>query len=69
VVNDLVFATTVDGNIYGLDTKSGGEVWQAALPAGSNAGVMPSGEHLIAGAGLPVAEGQVPEIVAYRLGG
>jgi glucose dehydrogenase len=69
VVNDLVFATTADGNIYGLDTKSGGEVWEAALPAGSNAGVMPSGEHLIAAAGLPVAEGQVPEIVAYRLGG
>ncbi len=69
VVNDLVFATTAEGTVYGLDAKSGGEVWQATLPAGSNAGVMPNGEYLIAPAGLPVAEGQVAELVAYRLGG
>jgi outer membrane protein assembly factor BamB len=69
VVNDLVFATSAEGSIYALDSKSGGEVWQATLPAGTNTGVMPNGEYLIAPAGLPVAEGQVPEIVAYRLGG
>jgi alcohol dehydrogenase (cytochrome c) len=69
VVNDLVFATTFDGVVYALDSKSGGEVWQATLPAGINTGVMVSGEYLLAPAGLPVAEGQVPELVAYRLGG
>jgi outer membrane protein assembly factor BamB len=69
VVNDLVFETTADGAIYGLDAKSGGEVWQAALPAGTNAGVMVNGEYLIAAAGLPMVEGQVPEMVAYKLGG
>jgi alcohol dehydrogenase (cytochrome c) len=69
VVNDLVFATTFDGSVYALDAKSGGEVWQAALPSGINTGVMADGEFLIAPAGLPVAEGQTAEIVAFRLGG
>jgi outer membrane protein assembly factor BamB len=69
VVNDLVFETTSEGTIYGLDTKSGGEVWQGSLPAGTNAGVIANGEYLIGAAGLPLAEGQVPELVAYKLGG
>jgi outer membrane protein assembly factor BamB len=69
VVNDLVFETTFDGVIYALDSKSGGEVWQATLPAGINTGVVANGEFLIAPAGLPIAEGQVPEIVAFRLPG
>ncbi len=69
VVNDLVFQTTVDGALYALDGASGGEVWQTALPAGTNVGVMVSGGTLIAPAGLPIAEGQVPEVIAYRLGG
>lgn len=69
VVNDLVFATTADGIVYGVDAGSGGEVWQTSLPAGINVGVMVSGDTLIAPAGLPLAEGQVPEMVAYRLGG
>lgn len=69
VVNDLVFATSVDGVVYALDAKSGGEVWQAALPAGINTGVIANGEYLLAPAGLPVAEGQVAELVAYKLGG
>jgi glucose dehydrogenase len=69
VVNDLVFETTAEGAVYALDASSGGEVWQTSLPAGTNAGVMADGDTLIAPAGLPVAEGQVAELVAYRLGG
>ena len=38
------------------------------LPAGSNTGVAVSGNTLIAPAGLASAEGQTPELVAYRLG-
>jgi len=68
VVNDLVFATTSEGFVYGLDAKSGGEVWVTSLPAGTNAGVIASGEYLLAPAGLPLAEGQTPEMVAYKLG-
>jgi outer membrane protein assembly factor BamB len=69
VVNDLVFATTADGVVHALLAESGGEVWQAALPAGTNAGVMVSGDMLLAPAGLPVAEGQAAKLVAFKLGG
>jgi len=69
VSNDVVFATTADGAIHALDSAKGGEVWQAALPSGTNAGVMISGDMLVAGAGLPAVEGQVPKLVAYKLGG
>jgi outer membrane protein assembly factor BamB len=69
VSNDVVFATTADGAIRALDSGKGGEVWQAALPSGTNAGVMIDGDMLVAGAGLPAVEGQVPKLVAYELGG
>jgi outer membrane protein assembly factor BamB len=69
VVNDLVFATTADGVIHALKKETGGEVWQSALPSGTNAGVMVSGDMLLVGAGLPTAEGQTSELVAYKIGG
>lgn len=69
VANDLVFATSSEGIIHAFEGKTGGEVWQAALPAGANAGVMISGDTLVAGAGLLAAEGQQPTLVAYKLGG
>ena len=69
VSNDVVFATTFDGKVWAYDTQSGRQLWQEQLPAGSNAGVTISGETVVAPAGLASAEGQTPEIVAYRLGG
>ena len=69
VTNDLVFATTSDGKVHGFETGSGNVAWQVTLPAGTNAGVMVEGDTLIAPAGLPAAEGQTPQMVAYRLGG
>jgi outer membrane protein assembly factor BamB len=69
VVNDLVFATTAEGVVHALKAESGGEVWQAALPSGTNAGVMVSGDMLLAPAGLPLAEGQTAKLVAFKLGG
>lgn len=68
-VNDLVFATTFDGKVHAFDTKSGRQVWQEELPAGSNAGVTVAGDTVVAPAGIASAEGQKPEIIAYRLGG
>ncbi|HEY6145829.1 MAG TPA: PQQ-binding-like beta-propeller repeat protein [Solirubrobacterales bacterium] len=67
VVNDVVFFTTFDGTVHGLDVKSGGEVWSASLPAGSNSAITASGDTLLVPAGIATAEGQQPEIVAYRL--
>ena len=69
VVNDVVFATTADGIVHALKADSGGEVWQAALPSGTNAGVMVSGDMMLAPAGLPLAEGQKASLVAFKLGG
>jgi outer membrane protein assembly factor BamB len=68
-VNDMVFFTTFDGTVHGLDAKTGGEVWQGALPAASNTAVAVDGDTLLVPAGLPTAEGQTAELVAYRLGG
>jgi outer membrane protein assembly factor BamB len=67
-VNDMVFFATFDGTVHGLDASTGGEVWQGALPASSNAGVAISGDTLLVPAGLPTEEGQKAELVAFRLG-
>ena len=69
VTNDLVFATTYDGKVYAFDTGSGRPAWQEQLPAGTNAGVVIEGDTVIAPAGVAAAEGQTPQLVAYRLGG
>jgi len=69
VVNDLVFATTFDGKVFAIEAGNGQTAWQAELPAGTNAGVTVSGDTVIAAAGVAAAEGQTPQIVAYRLGG
>jgi outer membrane protein assembly factor BamB len=69
VMNDVVFFATFDGTVHGVDAKSGGEVWSASLPAGANSGVAASGNTLVVPAGIPAAEGQQPELVAFRLGG
>ncbi len=68
-VNDVVFTTDYEGNVYAFDAKSGRLLWQETLPAGSNTGLTVSGDTVIVPAGLAAAEGQTPEIVAYRLGG
>jgi outer membrane protein assembly factor BamB len=67
--NDVVFATTFDGRVYALDAKTGSLLWEEELPAGTNTGVTVVGDTVIVPAGVGSAEGQTPEIVAYRLGG
>jgi outer membrane protein assembly factor BamB len=66
-VNDLVFATTFEGKLYAFDASSGATMWESQLPAGSNTGVAVDGDTVLAPAGLPVASGQKPALVAYRL--
>jgi outer membrane protein assembly factor BamB len=68
-VNDMVFFATYDGVVRGLDAEGGNEVWTEQLPAGSNSGMTAYGNSLIVPAGLPLAEGQIPALVAYSLGG
>ncbi len=68
-VNDMVFISGFDGTVHGFDAKTGGEAWQAALPAGSNTGLAISGETMVVPAGIATSEGQSPALVAFRLGG
>jgi len=67
-VNDLVFATTYEGTVSAFNAKNGQVIWREKLPAGTNSGVMAEGDTLIAPAGVASAEGQTPQIVAYRAG-
>lgn len=68
VANDLVFSTTYDGKVQAFDTGSGRLTWQETLPAGTNSGVAIADDLMVVGAGLAAAEGQTPQLVAYRLG-
>lgn len=68
-VNDMVFVSGFEGTVHGLDAKTGGEVWTQSLPAGSNTGLAVSGDTLLVPAGIALAEGQKPALVAFRLGG
>ena len=68
VAGDLVFTTTFSGEVMALSRANGSVVWTAQLPAGSNSTLAIVDDLLIAGAGLPVAAGQQPAVVAYRLG-
>jgi outer membrane protein assembly factor BamB len=69
VANDLVFATTSEGNVSAFETSSGRIAWQETLPSGTNAGVTVAEDMVIAPAGLASSEGQTPQIVAFKLGG
>jgi outer membrane protein assembly factor BamB len=69
VVNDLVFATSFDGTVRAFEAATGNEAWTGQLPAGINTSVSISDDTVIAPAGIATEEGQVPKIVAFRLGG
>lgn len=67
-VNALVFATTLEGKMYAFKGKTGSQVWESALPAGTIAGLGFSANMLLAPAGFPSGREQTPQLVAYRLG-
>jgi outer membrane protein assembly factor BamB len=68
VSNDLVFTTTLTGEVVALARRDGSVAWTAQLPAGSNATLAIVGNTLLAGAGIPLTKTQHPVVVAYRLG-
>ena len=68
VATDLVFTTTLTGDLIALSRKDGSIVWTSHLPAGSNATLAISGGTLLAGAGLPLNATQHAVVVAYQLG-
>jgi outer membrane protein assembly factor BamB len=68
VTNNIVFTTTLDGELYALNAATGAILLKTPLPAGSNAPVTVDGDYVIAGAGVPLSKTQQPEIIAYKLG-
>ncbi len=68
VANDLVFTTTLTGDVVALSRKDGSIAWTSHLPAGSNATLAISGGTLLAGAGLSLNTTQHAVVVAYQLG-
>ncbi|MBV8563788.1 MAG: PQQ-binding-like beta-propeller repeat protein [Actinobacteria bacterium] len=68
VVNDLVFTTTFDGRLLALDRKTGKVVWNEKLPAFTNAPIAVSGDTLVTAASYPGGKGQIPEVIAFRIG-
>jgi len=69
-VNNLVFGTELTGRLFALDGKTGKQVWEIGLPAGTLAGLAFSTNTLIAPAGNTLGgSGGTPEIVAYKLSG
>jgi outer membrane protein assembly factor BamB len=65
VANDVVFTSTFDGRVYGLDTRNGDIVWRMSLPAGINACPSIAGSHLLVGAGVPRRGARALELLAF----
>jgi len=68
VTNDVVFTTTVHGDLYALDAATGAILFKTPMSAGSNAPVAVDGGYVIAGAGAAMPPNQRNMIIAYKLG-
>jgi outer membrane protein assembly factor BamB len=65
VVNDLVFTSTLDGQVYALSRGDGNEVWQWQAPGGTNSWPAVVGDTIIWAFGL----GDDPSVIALSLKG
>jgi mono/diheme cytochrome c family protein len=68
VSNDLVFTTTFDGYVVALARGDGRIVWRKKLPAFTNAPIAIEGDTLVTAASYPGGKGQIPQVIAFRLG-
>jgi outer membrane protein assembly factor BamB len=68
VTNDVVFTTTLHGDLYALNAATGAILLKTPLSAGSNAPVAVDGDYVITGAGAPLTAKEQTMIIAYRLG-
>lgn len=69
VVNNIVFTSTLDGNVYGFNAGNGDQVWTSPLPAGAVAPIAAYSDTLIVPAGLVTKKGQKAQVVAFTIGG
>jgi outer membrane protein assembly factor BamB len=63
--NGVVFTSTLDGSIYGLDARTGAVVWSAHMPAGINACPALVGRELVVAAGVPLPGRRRFEVEAF----
>ncbi|HEU4739758.1 MAG TPA: PQQ-binding-like beta-propeller repeat protein [Solirubrobacterales bacterium] len=68
VTNDLVLASSLGGDVFALDADSGERVWGAKLPDHSEGGMAVVGKDLLVRSGSFGLYGEMPRLVAYRLG-
>jgi len=64
VVNDLVFTSTYNGQIYAFNRKTGDEIWSYQAPGGINGWPAVSGDTII----FPIGVGAKPVLLALSLG-
>jgi len=69
VANGVVFTSTIDGHIYGLDATSGVTLWKARALAGVNGCPALSGKMLLVPAGSGTTKMRNPkyQLIAYAL--
>ena len=65
VAGGVVFTSTLDGTVYGFDTRDGTLLFSSRARAGINSCPAVSGNTLLVGAGVP-RDGSVTELTAYR---
>jgi outer membrane protein assembly factor BamB len=68
VANGVVFTATLDGRLYGLDTRDGRVLWRASLRAGVNACPALASGRLLVGAGVPTGPRAHLELTAFTVG-
>ena len=65
VADGVVFTSTFDGTVYGLDTRNGKTLWRASASEGINACPALAGGVLLVGAGVPNARGKIAALEAF----
>jgi outer membrane protein assembly factor BamB len=68
LANGVVFTSTFDGKIYGINTSTGSVLWRASARAGINSCPALAGKMLLVGAGLPLNSKNLTELTAYEVG-
>lgn len=66
VVNDLVFGSTLTGELFALDKMTGATRWSQQLGTGINGWPAVAGDTIVVPAGVKTGEAE-PQLVAYRL--
>lgn len=67
VASDVVFTSTIDGEVYALSAKSGKALWSTRAPVGINSFPAVTKTMLIVGAGAPTRRHAHGAIIAYSL--